>query len=141
MINHKVIRPLVAVTFGVILALYAYQRVTDPEPGLQRAREEAIVVNARDILQSYVAPGAAIEIVDPIEPNSKVGKVFIAPKGNGWEISGHYRRDERDSWHPYLMTLDSQGGLAALAVKDGSDRLIGMSAQDPKFSAVPPEAP
>jgi hypothetical protein len=140
MINHKIIRPLVALTAGLILALYAYQRVTDPEPGLQRAREEAVVVSARDILLSYVAPGGNLEIVDPVSPNRKVGKDYVLPDGEGWEVSGHYRRNEGDSWHPYLMSLDSAAGLRSLAVRDANDRLIGMSTQDPKFSAVPSES-
>ncbi len=136
--NHKVIRPLVAVAIGLVLALYSYQRITDPEPGLQRAREEAIVMVAREILQSYVSPRNAIEIVDAVSPASKVGKSYIYPTGEGWELSGHYRRDENDRWHPYLMALNEDAGLKSLAVQDGNDRLIGMSAQDPKFSAVPP---
>ena len=140
MINHKVVRPLVALTLGLILALYAYQRVTDPAPGLQRAREEAVVMSARDILQSYVAPGGNLEIVDPVSPNRKVGKDYIYPDGEDWEVSGHYRRDEHDPWHPYLMSLDSEAGLKSLAVRDANDRLIGMSAQDPRFSAVPPRS-
>ncbi len=138
MINHKVVRPLVAVTVGLVLALYSYQRITDPEPGLQRAREETIVMVARDILQSYVSPGNAIETVDAVSPASKVGKSYIYPTDDGWELSGHYRRDENDRWHPYLMVLNGDAGLKSLAVQDGHDRLIGMSAQDPKFSAVPP---
>jgi Ni,Fe-hydrogenase maturation factor len=138
MINHKVIRPLVAVTIGLVLALYSYQRITDPEPGLQRASEEAIVMLARDILQSYVSPVNVIEIVDAVSPASKVGKSYIYPADDGWELSGHYRRDENDRWHPYLMSLNEDAGLKSLAVQDGNDRLIGMSAQDPKFSAVPP---
>ncbi len=50
MIHHKVVRPLVAVVVGLVLALYSYQRITDPEPGLQKVREEGIVMVARDIL-------------------------------------------------------------------------------------------
>ena len=138
MISHKVVRPLVAVTVGLVLALYSYQRITDPEPGLQRATEEAIVMVARDILQSYVSPGNLIEIVDAVSPASKVGKSYVYPTDDGWELSGHYRRDENDRWHPYLMVLNGDAGLKSLAVQDGNDRLIGMSAQDPKFSAVPP---
>ena len=138
MINHKVVRPLVAVTVGLVLALYSYQRIIDPEPGLQRAREEVIVMVARDILQSYVSPGNAIEIVDAVSPASKVGKSYIYPTDDDWELSGHYRRDENDRWHPYLMVLNGDAGLKSLAVQDGNDRLIGMSAQDPKLSAVPP---
>ncbi len=140
MIDHKVIRPVIALTAGLILALYAYQRVTDPEPRLQRAREEAVVISARDILQSYVAPGGNLEIVDPLSPNRKVGKDYVWPDGEGWEVSGHYRRNEDDPWHPYLMALDREAGLKSLAVKDANDRLIGMSVRDPKFSAIPSES-
>ena len=138
MISHKVVRPLVAVTVGLVLALYSYQRITDPEPGLQRATEEAIVMVARDILQSYVSPGNLIESVDAVSPARKVGKSYVYPTDDGWELSGHYRRDENDRWHPYLMVLNGDAGLKSLAVQDGNDRLIGMSAQDPKFSALPP---
>jgi len=138
LINHKVVRPLLALTVGLILALYAYQRVTDPEPGLQRAREEAVVISARDILRSYVAPGAELEFVDPVSPNRKIGKAYIYPAAGGWEVSGHYRRNEDDAWHPFLMSLSGEAGLESLAVRDANDRLIGMSAQDSKFSAVPP---
>lgn len=140
MINHKVVRPLVALFLGVILALYAYQRVTDPAPGLLRAREEAVVMSARDILQSYIAPGETLEIVDPVAANRKVGKVYIYPDGEGWEVSGYYRRDEGDPWHPYLMSLNAEAELESLAVRDANDRVISMSAQDSKFSAVPPES-
>ena len=138
MINHKVVRPLVALALGLILALYAYQRITDPEPRRQRAREESVVLSARDLLQSYVAPRQALQIVDPLSPNRKVGKVYIYPAGGGWELSGHYRRGGDDDWHPYLMSLTGEAGLKSLAVRDADDRLIGMSSQDPKFSAVPP---
>ena len=139
MINHKIVRPVVAVTLGLILALYAYQRVVDPEPALQRAREEAVVMTARDILRSYVAPGTNLEIVDPVSPNRKVGKTYIYPAGDGWEVSGHYRRGDADRWHPFLMSLDGGAGLESLAVRDANDRLIGMSSQDLKFSAIPPQ--
>ena len=43
MINHKVVRPIMALIIGVMLALYAYERITDMEPRAQRAREEAVV--------------------------------------------------------------------------------------------------
>lgn len=137
--NHRIVRPLIALTGGLILSLYAFERVTDPEPGLQRAREEAVVLSARDILKSYVAPVGTLEIVDPVSPNRKVGKDYIYPDGDGWEVSGHYRRNEDDPWHPYLMSLNSEAELMSLAVRDANDRLIGMSSQDPRFSAIPPQ--
>ncbi len=135
--QHRYTRWIVAIGVGLVVSLYSFQRISDPEPALQRAREEAVVMSARDIVSSYVAPGRMIELVDPLAPNRKVGKVYIYPTDAGWEVSGHYRRDESDTWHPYLMNLNAQVELLSLAVKDGDERLIGMSAQDPRFSAVP----
>ena len=128
---------VVACGIGLILALLAFQRATDPLPTRQKAIEEAVVVESRQLLASYVSPGSELQLVDPLSPDRKVGKVYIWPNDKGWEVSGHYRRNDRDPWHPYLMQLDRSSSLLSLAVKDGNDRLIGMSATDEKFSAVP----
>ena len=135
-INHDVVRPIVAVAVGLLLAIYVYRFVTDPEPALRRAQEESVVMASRDILKRYVAP--SIEIVDPVSPDRKVGKVYIYPTGGGWEISGHYRRDENDSWHAYLMSLSEAGSLESLKVQDSNDALVRASATDPKLSVVSP---
>jgi hypothetical protein len=135
--SHRVLRWVLAFTAGVILALYSFERITDPEPRIQRAREEAAVLEARAILQGFVSGGNAVELVDPLQTNRKVGKVYIYPSESGWEVSGHYRRDTSDTWHPYLMRLDPQLQLVSLAVRDGDARLIGLSAADARFSAVP----
>jgi hypothetical protein len=135
--KHRVLRWVLAFTAGVILALYSFERITDPEPRLQRAREEAAVLKAREILQGFVSGGDVIELVDPLQTNRKVGKVYIYPAESGWEVSGHYRRNAGDAWHPYLMRLDPQLQLVSLAVRDGDTRLIGLSAEDSRFSAVP----
>lgn len=134
---HPATRWIVAIAIGLAVSLYSFERISDPEPAIQRAREEAAVYAARDILTSYVAPGRDLELVDPLAPDRKVGKVYIYPAGGGWEVSGHYRRDAADSWHPFLIRLDGQDGLVSLAVKDGDERLLAMSAQDPKLSVVP----
>jgi hypothetical protein len=134
---HRALRWVLAFTVGVILALYSFERITDPEPRLQRAREEAAVLRAREILQGFVAGGNAIELVDPLQSNRRVGKVYIYPVESGWEVSGHYRRDASDGWHAYLMRLDPQLQLVSLAVRDGDSRLLGLSAEDSRFSAVP----
>lgn len=131
------LRWVVALGVGFALAILAFDRISDPQPRLQRMREEAVVLTAREILQSYVSPLDDFEVVDPLSPDRKVGKVFVYPAGDGWEVSGHYRRNRADNWHPYLISLDARMDLVSLAVRDGNDRLIGMSAQDPKFSAVP----
>ncbi len=135
--RHRVLRWVVAVAAGLILALYSFERIADPEPRLQRAREEAAVLKAREILHGYVAGRSEIELVDPLKTNRRVGKVYVYPTDTGWEVSGHYRRDAIDAWHPYLMHLDPHLQLVSLAVRDGDERLIGLSAEDPRFSAVP----
>jgi len=135
--SHRVLRWVLAFAAGVILALYSFERITDLEPRIQRAREEAAVLEARVILQGFVSGGNEVELVDPLQTNRKVGKVYIYPSESGWEVSGHYRRDAGDAWHPYLMRLDPQLQLVSLAVRDGDARLISLSAADSRFSAVP----
>jgi hypothetical protein len=66
-----------------------------------------------------------------------VGKVYIYPTSDGWEISGFYRRDEADGWHPWLMNLDAQLSLESLAVRDSDQQLNRLAAGDSKFSVEP----
>lgn len=136
MVNHRILRLVVAFGVGLALSLYAYQRVTDPRPGMQRAEEEAVVQAARAILQSYVQH-RDLQIVDPLAPDRQVGKVYIYPSDVGWDVSGHYRRHAADPWHPYLMQLDPMSGLVGLSVKDGDAHLRRKASEDPRFKAVP----
>ena len=134
---HRIFRLVFAFAVGIALAVYAYRWASDPAPAMQKAREEAVVLAAREILTSYVVPGGEIEIVDPLAKNRAVGKVFVFPADDGWEVSGHYRRDEQDRWHPFLMRLDNDAVLLSLAVSDADERLIGLAARDPRLSATP----
>ncbi len=132
--HHRIIRPLVALAVGIVLALYSYQRIADPQPALQRAREEAVVKSAREILRAYVPAEVSIEIADALAPNRVAGKVYIYPGENGWEVSGHYRRNDTDRWHPFLMSLDAKVELISLAVRDDNEVLRAAAGDDPKFS-------
>jgi hypothetical protein len=132
--HHRIIRLVVAFTVGIVLALYSFERISDPEPALQRAREEAVVISARDILKSYVRADAEIEIVDPLARNRVAGKVYIYPTENGWEVSGYYRRNESDRWHPFLMSLSENVELVSLSVRDADEKLAAAVDYDPKFS-------
>lgn len=136
-VNHRYTQWIVAVAVGLALALFAYQRSTDPEPTRKKRQEEAVVMTSREVLTSYVLPGGELQQVDPLAPDRKVGKVYIWPNEKGWEVSGYYRRGKSDRWHPYLMQLDGQSEMLSLAVRDADERLIGLSAQDARFSAVP----
>jgi hypothetical protein len=134
-VSNTVIRYVVASAIGLLLAFYAYQRVTDPRSAMQRAEEEAAVLAARDILRGYVGPGNALQIVDPLAPDRAVGKVYVYPADSGWDVSGHYRRDHSDRWHPFLMRLDAGRSLVSLSVQDA--RLRTRAAGDPKLTVSP----
>lgn len=132
---HGTLRVIFSLAVGIAVSLYAWHRVTDPEPAMQRAREEAVVRESRDILRRYVNTNESIQIVDPLDPDRKVGKVYIYPAENGWEVSGHYRRSESDRWHPYLMQLDPDMNLSRLSLQD--EALLGMAERDRKLFAKP----
>lgn len=72
---------------------------------------------SRDWLEATLDIGKLV-IVDPVSPDRKVGKVYVYPAGDRWEISGFYRRDKNDLWHPYLITLDSELALKHMKVSD-----------------------
>lgn len=127
---------ILALTAGVGLALYAYHRVTDPAPTIQRQQEEAIVLAARDILRDYVAVSGQLEIVDPLAKNRVAGKVYIYPAEDGWAVSGHYRRAPAAHWRPWLMALDASGTLVLLKVQDDDPLVLARAASDPRFSAA-----
>ena len=95
MTDTPFIRWTVAITVGLVLALLAFQKATDPEPARQRAVEEAVVLESRQILLSYVFPEGELQLVDPLAPDRKVGKAYVWPVDSGWEVSGYYRRDRR----------------------------------------------
>ncbi len=135
--THRIARLFVAFAAGALLAWYAYDRSTDPEPRRQRVAEEAAVLAARGILEDYVALGRELEIVDPLAPDRKVGKVYIYPTADGWQVSGHYRRAGEQRWHAWLMTLDAQEVLLSLSAQDDSAELSALAASDERFSAVP----
>ena len=48
----------------------------------------------------------------------KVGKAYVYRHDHGWQVSGHYRRDATDAWHPFLATLDASCRIVHLKVRD-----------------------
>ncbi len=133
---HHAGRLVVAFAIGIAVAVYAYERVTDPEPARQRAREEAAVLAARAILAVYLAAGSELQIVDPLAPDRVVGKVYVYPTTHGFDVSGHYRRSDNARWHPFLMRLDRDAGLIDLSVADDDEQLRQRSATDPRLRVV-----
>ena len=135
--HHRIMPAVAAVGVGVLLSLYAYQRVTDPEPAMQRHQEETVVIAARAILGTYVAGSGELDIVDPLQTNRAIGKTYIYPTPGGWQVSGHYQRRSETRWHPWLMTLDGSLKLQHLKVRDGDPKVKARAADDPRFTAEP----
>jgi hypothetical protein len=98
--NHTVGRSVFALGIGLIVAIFAYQWITDPAPRAQRAAEEQAIYAARELLRDAV------------------GRVYVYAETPGWAISGHYRRDQDDRWHPYLLQLTATHELHALKADD-----------------------
>jgi len=95
-----------------------------------------VVDAAREHLRSVIG-GESLEIVDPLSPNRKVGKVYVYSEGENWAVSGHYRRGDDDRWHPFLMTLASDQSMRSLRIKDRDQQLIERAGSDPLLEIRP----
>lgn len=115
--NHRVGRILFAIAVGLIVATWSYRWITNPEGRELRAQQVNVVEASRVQLRSIV-DSESLQIVDTLAPNRVVGKGYVFPEGEGWVVSGYYRRDDADTWHPFLMTLGSDLSLASLKLKD-----------------------
>jgi len=123
-----------ATVVGLLVAVGAYRWASDPAPRIERAQEEATVMAAREHLVQALGIGLP-EIVDPLAQNRKVGKVYVYRAGDGWEVSGFYRRGEADGWHPYLMSLDASHAMTHLKIQD--DALLERGAANPALEVLP----
>ena len=132
--NHQVGRWVFAIVIGLIVALFSYRWITNPAPRVERQLEEAAVFASRGHLQEMLAING-LQIVDPVSPDRKVGKTYVYRAGEGWEVSGFYRRNEDDPWHPYLVTLDAQEALTRLRVQDAA--LLDKAASNDLLEVLP----
>lgn len=124
------------VVVGLIAAALAYRWANAPIQSAAREQEEAAVLAARQQLVDIVAAGA-LEIVDPLAPDRVVGKAYVYPADDGWEVSGFYRRDATDLWHPYFIRLDETFARTYLKVSDQDPRLIDAASRDPGLDVLP----
>lgn len=134
--NHRKGSLLFAVAVGIIVALLSYRWISDPAPKMERERQEHAVVESRRLLAATLSI-SDLELVDPLAPNRKVGKVYIYPAADGWEISGFYRRGENDRWHPYLMSLSQSLALESIKVRDSEVALVDRAENNPKLNVTP----
>ena len=125
-----------ALSVGLIVAFLSYRWITDPGPREERARQEKAVQISRVELESFIAAGS-LEIVDALAPQRRVGKVYIYPLAAGWEVSGYYRRDERDLWHPYLIVLDNDLQLVSLKLSEQDPGVLERARHDARIEVLP----
>lgn len=115
--NHDVGRVVFGLVVGLLVAFLSYRWIMNTEPRVDRQLEEQVVTASRPLLQSTLSIGP-LQIVDPLAPDRVVGKAYVYPRESVWEVSGFYRRDDNDLWHPYLMTLDADLALLHLRISD-----------------------
>lgn len=121
---------------GLSVAYWSYVQFADPDRLEERKEQERVVLLSREFLISKLGLEYP-EIVDPLAPQRKVGKAYIYPEPDGWQVSGFYRRSEQDRWHAFLMTIDASGALRHLKVQDRNDALAARSATDPVLEVLP----
>lgn len=134
--NHRVVSIVFGSLVGAAVALWSYQWLTDPDRDLERQQEERVVLLARELLVSKLGV-AKPELVDPLAPKRKVGKAYIFATADGWQVSGYYRRDSDDGWHPFLMTITAGDTLQSLKVQDSNAELLRKAAVDPLLEVLP----
>ena len=128
--NHRAGSIVFGIAAGLLVAVLSYQWLTDPTNRAERDEEVNVVELSRGILSDALGI-QDLQIVDALAPQRKVGKVYVYPLENGWDISGYYRRDDDDRWHPFLMALDSELSLRSLRVQDSNEFLAQRAATDP----------
>jgi len=134
--NHRVASIIFGIIVGLAVAVWSYEWLSNPEKELEREQQVNAVQLARGLLTSKLRLSDP-EIVDPLAPQRKVGKVYVYPSQSGWEVSGFYRRNDSDRWHAYLMSIDSDDSLLSLKVQDDSELLAAMAAADPALEVLP----
>jgi hypothetical protein len=132
--NHRIGRIVFSIGIGLIVAIFSYRWIMNPAPRAERVLQESVVATSRELLVEKLELGD-IEIVDAIAPNRKIGKVYVYRADQGWELSGYYRRNENDLWHPYLMVLDDSAALIHLKVSDGA--LLDRASDDAALEVLP----
>jgi hypothetical protein len=134
--DHRTGRAVFALLTGLLVAYLSYQWITNPAGREERALQVAVIESSRELISALVGV-EALEIVDPLSPNRKVGKVYVYPEGDSWAVSGFYRRGEKDRWHPYLMTLEADHSLAFLKLKDRNPQLLERAESDSLLEISP----
>ena len=132
--DHRIGRVGFALLAGAVVAVLSFKWITNPAGREERVLQVAAVESSRVHIRELVS-AESLEIVDPLSPNRKVGKVYIYPEGSAWSVSGFYRRNEDDTWHPYLMSLTGGHDLTLLKLEDKA--FTERAAKDPALKLSP----
>ncbi len=133
--SHRVGQYVFALLIGLVIAVTAYRWITDPGNREERALQVNVVEASRMRLRSAIGI-ESVEIADTLAPNRVAGKAYIYPGDDGWSVSGYYRRDKEDRWHPYLMSLSSDLTLVSLKLQDKDPALIEHVKSDSRIEIV-----
>ena len=134
--NHNIGRIVFALSVGLLVAYFSYQWITDPTKREERSAQIKVVEASRAHLTAVIG-GDPLELVDALSPNRKVGKVYVFPDGSDWSVSGYYRRNDDDPWHPYLITLSADAKMLSLKVKDSDATLLKRAESDAAIEITP----
>lgn len=128
--KHRIGSIVFGIAVGIAVAAWSYQWISDPQKIAARQAEERAVLQSRELLAARLSL-SDIQIVDPLATNRKVGKVYIYPNADGWDVSGYYRRNDDDRWHAYLLSISSNLALTSLKIDDDDPALAALAASDP----------
>ena len=134
--NHTVGRTVFGLLVGLGVAWLSYSWLTNPDGRTERAIQEAVVLESR-LIVTNVTGIDGLEFVDPLAANRRVGKVYVFREGEGWSVSGYFRRDEGDRWHPWLLMLDAERELISLKIQDQDEALIERARANPLLEVSP----
>ncbi|MCH9693029.1 MAG: hypothetical protein K0U72_00810 [Gammaproteobacteria bacterium] len=134
--NHTVGRAIFGLVVGLGAAWISYTWLTNPAGRTERAIQEAVVLESR-IVVSDTTGIDGLEFVDALAANRQVGKAYVYREENGWSVSGYYRRDEDDRWHPWLLALSAERQLISLKIQDKDAGLVERASANPLLEISP----
>ncbi len=133
--NHRIGQFAFALLVGLLVAVFAYRWITDPAGREGRAVEEQVVQMSRQHLAAAIG-NEMLQVVDPLARDRKVGKAYVYPEGDDWIVSGFYRRDDDDRWHPYLMSINSDFDLLHLKTADRDQEFLERAKSNPLLEVL-----
>ena len=134
--NHNYGRIIFGLAVGLAVAWMSYSWLTNPDGRTERAIQETVVLESRLIVADATGI-AGLEFVDAVSANRRVGKAYVFREADGWSVSGYYRRNEDDRWHPWLLALNAERKMLSLRIQDKDEALINRASKNSLLSVSP----